>query len=390
MNDGPALPVSPRQAGALVLLLLGVGALALGLFAVGPGSYYRGDTWPDFLTILAASLLIVGPVVDLAARDVDGTWSWRTLRRRSFVGLGLAFVLLLVLSASVPVETGISPVGDSAQGFTMYLFAEAVLVTVVSAVKAPRGQGVTHLGWDPTASGVLQDGPSARIALRRYRFLSRASYVDVDRAGVVLVVPRVFGGRGSWRVPLRAIGVVLPGPTGTGHSPDPQAGGEWVTREAFTVPYLSTTSPFAPPNLTLLFTVPQRIASIRRFAGQDLDISSAATRSAAGVLVDGVELRVVDPEAARQTLVASGARAITDVDAFVRQHRDLLHDPEKVRAVATAARWWSVQAVVSFVAFAGLFIVWKVTDDDRYGLGLAVVFVVSTLADLWLRKRQAP
>jgi hypothetical protein len=390
VDDGPAFPFSPRQAAAVVLLLVGLGVFAVGLFAVGPGRFYLGDTWPDFLVILAASLLIVTPIVDLAARDALGTWSWRTLRRRSVVGLGLAFVLLFVLSASVPAETGISPVGDSAQGLSMYTFAESLLVTLVAVVKSPRGRGVTPLAWDAFTARADAAGPRSRIELRRWPLVSRDSYVEVDRVGATFVIPRLFGGRRAWFVPMSTIGVELPGPSGPNRSPDPLADEEWVTREEFRVPYLSTTSAFAPPNLTLLFTVSHRIAPIRRFADADLGLSGSATRSAEGVMVDGVELRVVDPEAARQALIASGAQAVTDRDAFVKHHRDVLHDPEKVRAITSAARWWPVQAVVSLVLMVGLLIAFKVTDDGRYGLGLAAVFGVSALIDRWMRRRLEP
>jgi hypothetical protein len=119
--------------------------------------------------------------------------------------------------------------------------------------------------------------------------------VDVDRTGATLVIPRVIGGGRAWFIPMEAIGVVLPGPNAEVHAGQRRADDEdWVTREDFRTPYLSTTSPLADANLTLLFTVPQRIPPIGWFVGRGLDISPLATRRAVGLMVDGVELRVED------------------------------------------------------------------------------------------------
>jgi hypothetical protein len=91
--------------------------------------------------MLAASVIIMSAVVDVAARDAQGAWSWSTLRGRALAGCGLAFVLLIVLSVIVPVETGVWAVGDSAQGFSMFTSVESVAVALTAAVKARRRPG---------------------------------------------------------------------------------------------------------------------------------------------------------------------------------------------------------------------------------------------------------
>lgn len=386
MNEGPLLPVSARRNRPVGLFLVGVGAFALGLFAVGPGHLYRGDTWPDYLAMLAASVCILAAVVEWAGRDRAGSWSWLKLRGPSFLACGLAFVLLVVLSAIVPVEPGVWPEGDSAQGFSMFAFLGSLAVAIAATVKAPRSVGVTQLAGDSSLQGMRSPG-AVRIALRRYPFLSRESYVDVDGTGASLVVPRVFGGGRRWFIPIGAIGVVVPDQDAAADDEPASSGdGEWVTRHEFRVPYLSTTSPFAPPNLTLLFTVPQRIPPIRWFAGRDLDISPRATRNEAGFTVDGVEVRAVDPETAEQALLARGAQGVTDPDSFVQRHRDVVRDREEVRAVVGRARRSFLLTAFSGIATLALFIAFKTTDDDRYGIGLVAVLFVSSLVERVTRR----
>lgn len=395
MDEGPLFRVAPRRvrplARPLALLVASVGVFVFGLFAVGAGHLYRGDTWPDYLAMLAASLLILAALVEGDARDRSGAWSWGRLRGSSFLACGLAFVLMLVLSAGVPVEQGVWVEGDSAQGFSVFTFLGSLIVALVAAVKS-RGAGVAQLAWDPAVTGI-QGGGTKRIVLRRYRFLSRKSYVDVDGTGATIVVPRVFRGRRSWFIPIETIGVVLPDedaaieeqPDGADFDADD---GEWMTRQEFRTPYLSTTSPFAQPNLTMFFTVPQRIPPIRWSAGGNLDVSPRATRNLPGVLVDGVQLRVVDPETARQVLLASGAQGIADPDSFVQRHRDIVRDPEQVRAVIADARRSFLLLAISGVAALALFITYKATDDERYGFGVAAVLVARWLLDRVMRRRR--
>ncbi|MDQ2757644.1 MAG: hypothetical protein M3Y71_13965 [Actinomycetota bacterium] len=385
MNQGLRLPVSARRISPVGLLLLGVSALALGLFAVGPGHLYRGDTWPDYLAMLAASVVLLAAFVDGVSRDRAGTWSWRRLRGPSFALLGLAVILLAALSAVVPVESGVWAEGDSALGFSMFTFCGSVVLVVAATVKAPRSPHVSQLTWDPAVMGARSAGV-VRIALRRYRFLSRRSYVDVDLTGATLVVPRVFGGRRAWFVPMQAVGVVLPDQVVAADKGSDDAE-DWVTRQEFRVPYLSTTTPFAAPNLTVLFTHPQPIPPLRWFAGRDLDISPLATRRASGPRVDGVELRVVEPEAAIRAFLANGACGIGDPDAFVQRHRDIERDPERVRAVVTGERQSFLLMVLSGMGTLTLFVAFKVTDDERYGIGLSALLGITYLLERVARRR---
>ncbi|NUR17261.1 MAG: hypothetical protein HOQ13_13255 [Dermatophilaceae bacterium] len=370
------------------LFVAGVLVLLFGLYAVGSGRIYSGDTWPDFLTIFAASLLVARALLVVAARGADGEWSWRTLRPRAFVGCALAFILLLVMSVVVPAETGVWPVGDSAHGFSLFLFVESVVVAVTCAVKAPGRAGVTSLSGHPVA-GARNEPPAARIALRRWRLFSRDTYVDVDRTGVTLVVPRVFGGRRGWFVPMGAVGVLLEPAVPDAGWEDAEVdedAEEWVTREEFRTPYLSTTSPWAPPNLVLFFTLPQPLPPIRWSARRDLDISVFEGRSAEGFLVDGVELRAVDPGAAREVLLANGAQGIDDPEAFVKRHRDVVRDPEQVRAAVARSRREGLLFGITGVASVALFVAFHVTDDDRYGLAFFAVLGLGLLLE-WLSRR---
>ncbi len=382
MDDGPVLPVTPNQAGAFGLFVAGVVVLAFGLYAVGSGHVYSGDTWPDFLTMFTASVLVARALVVAAARGGDGEWSWRRLRPRALAGCALAFVLLVVLSVVVPVETGVWPVGDSAHGFSMFLFAESVVVAVACAVKAPGRAGVTPLSGHLAADARHRSG--VRIHLRRWRLISRDAHVDVDATGVTLVVPRVFGGRRTWFVPMSTVGVLLEPALVDGGWED---GEEWVTRDAFRTPYLSTTSPWADPNLVLLFTVPQPIPPIRWTAARDLDISPFATRRAEGFVVDGVELRAVDPRAAREALLANGALGIEDPHAFVERHRDVVRDPEQVRSAVARTRRKAVLFGLAGAATLILSVASLATGDDRFGVSLFVMLGLGFVLE-WVSRRR--
>lgn len=267
-------------------------------------------------------------------------------------------------------------------------YLDSAGVAIAAAVYAPRDLGVTQPTWDYRYGGELAQG-RLRIALRRFRLLSRESYIDVDRSGATLVIPRVFGRRGRWFIPLEVIGVVVPtqgaaiDKGGASRSMD----GEWVTRSEFRVPYMATTSPLASPNLVLLFTVPQPVLPIRWFAGHDLDLSGRQTRKHDGVRVDGVELRAVDPEAGRLALLGHGARPVTDPNAFVEQHREVVRDPAEVRRIVVRRRWSALLLGCCGVAAFALFVAFKVTDDYRYAIGMAATVFLSWVLERTQRNR---
>lgn len=271
----------------------------------------------------------------------------------------------------------------------MFTFVESLGVAIAAALCAPADLGVTQLGWDSLSGGELVQ-PRVRIALRRFRLLSRASYVDVDRSGATLVIPRVFGRRGRWFIPLDVIGVVVPD-HGAAIEKVVLRGttnGEWVTRTEFHVPYMATTSPVTAPNLVLLFTVPQRVLPISFFAGRDLDLSWRQTRGQDGVRVDGVALRAVDPEAARLALLGHGARLVADPDAFVEQYREVVRDPAEVRHIVVRRRWSALLLGCFGVVTFALFLAFKVTEDYRYAIGMAATVFLSWVLE-WTRRRRA-
>jgi hypothetical protein len=390
MDEWPAPRASPRWVRPAGLLVVGTSALALGLLAVGPRHWYQGDTWPDFLVMFAASALVVASVVDVAARDSDGLWSWRQLRSRSAGLCALALILLVVMSVIDPVATGVWPEGDSAQGFSMFTFVGSLGVAITAAIRTPRDLGVTQPGWDSLSGAELARG-RVRIALRRFPLLSRESYVDVDRSGATLVIPRVFGGRRRWFIPLDEMGVVWPA---HGNAIDKvllngTSDGEWVTRNEFRVPYMATTSSLLPPNLILLFTVPQPVLPIRWSAGRDLDLSWRQTRKQPGVRVDGVGLRAVDPEAARQALTGQGVRPVFDANAFVAQYREVVRDPREVRGIVARRRRSALLLACCGFAMFALFIAYNLTDDSRYVLGMAAAVVLSWVLE-WTHRRRTP
>lgn len=109
------------------------------------------------------------------------------------------------------------------------------------------------------------------------------------------------------------------------------------------IPYLPTrdsTVPrhvdTGPPNLLLVFAVPVRLPPLRLLATQShslLPFGYISTRAKAGVTVDGVFLRAVNPETALETLAAAGVEVTADWREWLRAHpRDATVDADRKAA----------------------------------------------------------
>ena len=123
--------------------------LLIGVFAVGPIGWYRGETWPDYLVIGAAASMAIGAyTLDRRRRD-PGRSLWPTLARAAAVSSGIGFVTAALLIIAKPAGLGDwGPSWDSAQGFGYMGFVIGLPLTLVSLV-----------GW----------GVSARRKARRAR-----------------------------------------------------------------------------------------------------------------------------------------------------------------------------------------------------------------------------
>jgi hypothetical protein len=114
----------PRTWGAL-LFALSCAVLAFGLYAVGPGGLYMGDSLPDYAVIgLAAAVALTG-FARWAALGSGAPWDWKALRGWSWLATGASAVVLVLVSIIVPIETGITRVGDSVHGSRSSASSEA-------------------------------------------------------------------------------------------------------------------------------------------------------------------------------------------------------------------------------------------------------------------------
>lgn len=380
MNDGPVTrPPSTRLVGGSALAA-GLAVLAFGLFSVGAGVFYTPNTWPDWLAMAVAATLLVTAFVDVAGR-ARGVWSWRTLRGRAAFACLALLAVVIGLMMVVPIETGVSPLGDSAPGCAWIALVELAGVAVAARLKAPGRVAVQQIFAGASYGSAFGGGgsaPIARVALRRHWFDPRRSYVDVSKTELRVVAPRYFGRRTAWVLPLDVVGVDV-SPAQEGATPDEddeddEELDEWVTADAFVTPYLSTTV-LAQPNLVLLFTFPQRVPRLGRRAADALGLSGLQSRQFEGLTVDGVMLNALDEEAAREALVDAGARPITDVESFVERHRRVERDPDRVRAAASARRADAALSASGFFVVPPLLVITWLADNNAWRVVLGVVLV---------------
>ena len=118
--------------------MLACSVLAFGLYAVGPAQLYPGDSLPDYAVIGLAAALTLTSFARWAALGAGGPWDWGAVRAWSWLPSGVSAVVLVLTSLIVPVETGITRVGDSAHGFTLFCFVGRIAVLVASRRRARR------------------------------------------------------------------------------------------------------------------------------------------------------------------------------------------------------------------------------------------------------------
>ncbi|WP_076264202.1 hypothetical protein [Intrasporangium flavum] len=387
--DQPEHPWWPQ-----VLGLCAAATLALGLWAVGSGGLYSGDTWPDFLVIGAAALQCIAAFAAWAGRLPDGSWSWRLLRPRAWWFFLAELGALFVLSAAVPIETGVWPVGDSAQGFTMLLFLPALAVAITASARAGAEQRREMAQWPPPpaddvwapAIGVV------RVQLLRPWWRPVRAHLEISRDGVELVASGLFAGAAVWSIPRHVIAVVDPARSEAREATETADPFEppFVTLEAFVVPEVRLGSWFAEPNVTLLFTEPQPMPLLSWRGRSVVEGAGALNLRGDGLMVDGVAVRVEDPGRTVYLMKALQLAVVDDPDAFVRRHRDVTHDPDVVRRTARNVWLRSGLEVLGAVVGLGLVVAGSLTDDGRYTIALLALIGVELavhFAPPWFRRR---
>jgi hypothetical protein len=223
----------------------------------------------------------------------------------------------------------------------------------------------------PLASGGIV--MSIRVQLRQVRFVTRQPYMELDGSSVRLRIPSIFGE--VWN--LNAADVVVADQS----TNRDDSGDDWVFEAPVNIPYAATTHPAFKPNLMLLFKTPQRIPSLRFFGAQTIGLSQPDSRSAAGIHIDGLELRARDPHDAVETLAAAGLERVDRPNAWLRDHRRVTQDPSLMHLARTTGRRRQRGAVSgSQVGADGMAVGGKVRRRLA-ALSLVIVFSVTLPAE---------
>lgn len=187
---------------------------------------------------------------------------------------------------------------------------------LVSSV-LPQSQRRTVMMTPPlTNEGIAM---SIRVQLRQVRFVTRQPYIELDGPAVRLRIPGIFGE--VWNLNAADAVVVDRSPR------TDDSGDDWAFEAPVTIPYAATTHPAFKPNLMLLFKTPQRIPKLRFYGAQAIGLSYRESQRAAGIRVDGLELRARNPQAAVETLAAAGLERVDRPNAWLRDNRRVTQDP---------------------------------------------------------------
>lgn len=222
---------------------------------------------------------------------------------------------------------------------------------------------------------------STRVPLRYFRLVSRQPYIEVDGPTVRLRIPSIFGE--VWEVNAADVAVVVDQPEAHDDS-----GEGWVFKVPVSIPYAATTHPAFKPNVMLLFKTPRLIPSLQFFGAGTIGLSAAKSRSAAGIWIDGLEMRARDPHAAVGTLVAAGLEGVDRPNAWLREHRRVTQDPSSTHiAKTTGSRGLRGSLSGGQVGAGGRAVNGR--DKRRLAaLSLAIVFVVAGVVS-WRGSTQA-
>jgi hypothetical protein len=219
------------------------------------------------------------------------------------------------------------------------------------------------------------------IRLRCYRVVPRKPVLVVGDGVLVARVPAYFG-RHRWTIPLDQVAVVAE------LAPEEaELGSDAFFVRGLELPYLFTTGPATEPNLVVVFAEAQRVPPVRLVVAQRvIDIGWFGSRSARGEVLDGVALRVVDPDAARAVLVRAGVEVVDEPIAWLAERRQVTWDPVVIEEVEGQLRWargasWAALALYA-VAFALL-----VAGPDPLTVPWVVLLVAVVLAGVAVRER---
>lgn len=308
---------------------------------------------------------------------------WRALFLGSLVLVGVCIlgsvVAKGVVDRSLDTWRGVA---GSAQGFLAVSLGCWVLAALVGLVGATVEQ-IRHRGRSQRGVQI----PLAELPWES-AVLGGEPAITVDGPDLVLQLPRLLRD-GELRIPASAVAVVGPPPPPSARleGSDADARG-WVAARPVVLPYLASGPAILPPNLTLVLRTPRRMPQLRWLAhGKVTDVSVRDSRSLAGVLVDGLRLRAVDPSGAVWALALAGVPIVDDEDAFIEQYRELITDPRVIQrrqALETAQTAWQLGGSALFVIGMA---VWTVTRSYPWVILAGVGALSARLVPRWHSRR---
>ena len=202
----------------------------------------------------------------------------------------------------------------------------------------------------------------------------RRSHVACVAGTVDIEVPRWLGTAGM-QVKADEVGVADLSAVGWGSGSD-------VFRDRLALPYLATRTRSTEPNLVLLFRHPQRLP-----AGASGRIGSREG------FVDGLVLRAADPAGAVALLSEGGAIGVGDPSRFLRQHREVVVDPDEraklLHGDNAGSRLRQGSTVLFYVAL--FLITWLLASGDQPPIRWVAPTVAIVLAAVlrWLARRSS-
>lgn len=235
--------------------------------------------------------------------------------------------------------------------------------------------GIVH-GLAPRVSVQAAAG---LIPVRRYRLFSRPAWIQAATGTVRIALPGYFGVR-PMLIPADQVCVVA---DDEGPADDSFDG---VYQRPAVVPYLVTTSANLPPNLTLFFGRPQRLPPLRWWGAVNASLSWRAARSEAGLLVDGISLRVVDPAGAVNALAAAGISQTTRPASWLTDHHPLTVDPVAVQQAVRSKHRWRWVGGFGFLVFIAVQAL-RFVETAWAAVAVAVLVALTLLLRWWASSR---
>lgn len=240
------------------------------------------------------------------------------------------------------------------------------------------------------------DSQTVWIPLQAWRISPRKPRLEAGPDGLALRVPIYFGRR-RWSLPMAGTVVSRIGVSPTPAPADTPPAEDQMFKVAQYIPFLTTTNDLVQPNIVLLFAEPAKVPRTRWITAiGDFRWGPFETRRQTGPSVDGLLLRAAQPDLAVSLLAGHGIEQVSDPNAWLRAHREMVTNPTQVaqtRRLITSARRWNAWFQGSFVvlAIAGSWLRFShILQKQAFAVVCAAGAVVAaTRLGLWRAARRA-